>query len=356
MSFIFRNIFNFNPFIHIINKIILYISYLYSCILSYKYKKIGYYDIINTPDESRLPKNVLKGLSRGIKVNSRYLAGKVLFFKCERSNVSFFVTYKKKNFYKNMSKYIGCGLDIYEYVDGVYNWNCCIAPNGKYLMHCKYDLIKKSNDGVFAIFFPSFGIINHIFVSEELEMFNLKNLNQKTVICYGSSITQGCSASRPGLIYTNQLFMKTGYFTRNYGFSESAKGDPEVIKYISSQKADVYVLEYDHNASVQELEKTHSYVYYEIRKNNPEALIIFLTRLSGGISISLDEENYRFKIVRSTYVNAKLSGDNKVAMIRGKDLVGNNPQIYLSDDRHPNDFGMSLIANSIYDEILKAGI
>lgn len=53
------------------------------------------------------------------------------------------------------------------------------------------------------------------------------------IIVYGSSITQGASASRPGLAYPSQLSRSSGYQFINMGLSGNGKMELPVAKMLS---------------------------------------------------------------------------------------------------------------------------
>jgi hypothetical protein len=65
---------------------------------------------------------------------------------------------------------------------------------------------------------------------------------------YGSSITQGACASRPGNCYTNILARWLDAPVRNFGFAGNAKGEDYMAEEIASLELSAFVLDYDHNA------------------------------------------------------------------------------------------------------------
>ncbi|MCM8756969.1 MAG: SGNH/GDSL hydrolase family protein, partial [Candidatus Omnitrophica bacterium] len=69
------------------------------------------------------------------------------------------------------------------------------------------------------------------------------------IIIYGTSITQGGCASRPGLVYSNILSRRFNYEFINLGFSGSGRGEPEMAKIIAEiPQPLVYILDYEANA------------------------------------------------------------------------------------------------------------
>ena len=68
------------------------------------------------------------------------------------------------------------------------------------------------------------------------------------VVYYGSSITQGGCASRPGTSYQAIISRRLNCDYVNLGFSGNAKGEPAIAEYIAGLEMSVFVYDYDHNA------------------------------------------------------------------------------------------------------------
>ena len=93
----------------------------------------------------------------------------------------------------------------------------------------------------------------------------------KPILFYGSSITQGGCASRPGNAYTSMLCRTLDAEQINLGFSGCGKGEPAVAEAIAELDLAAFVLDYDHNApTVEHLEATHSNFFKIIRAKHPE--------------------------------------------------------------------------------------
>ena len=71
---------------------------------------------------------------------------------------------------------------------------------------------------------------------------------KKYVAIYGTSITQGGCASRPGMVTSNILSRKLGRHFVNLGFSGSGRAEPDMCDYLASVDCSVFVCDYDHNA------------------------------------------------------------------------------------------------------------
>jgi hypothetical protein len=313
-----------------------------------------YYSVFNSKMNERIPEDIVKNFSKGIITNSKFPASKRIIFYTNASEFILEVLYKKRCCFEHMSNKATSGIDIYiQNSNNAIKWEKCISPlNNIQMKVCETISIGEGIKEV-ILFLPAFAQIEQINIGLN-KLFYLKineRYSKKTLVIYGSSISQGCAASRPSLSYANILVRKMNMNIINLGFSESAKGEKCFIEYIATLNADIYILEYDHNVSIKDLKITHRRVYEIIRHLNKKCLIIFMTRFSGGISISLEEEEERINIIESTYNFAVINGDKNVELINGRTLFPEDKGDYFVDDRHPNDKGMSLIAEKLYEVI-----
>ena len=180
--------------------------------------------------------------------------------------------------------------------------------------------------------------------------------NEKPVVFYGSSITQGGCASRTGNDYVSLVsrWLDTDYI--NLGFSGGAKGEKEMAEYIASVPASVYVIDYDANAPTAEwLKNTHYPMYETIRKNNPTTPIVFMTYPS--IRFDYGRWATTREIIYKNYIKAKNKGDDRVYFIDGETFFGDEDWDCCSGDCcHPNDLGFYRMAKGILPvlkEVLK---
>lgn len=67
--------------------------------------------------------------------------------------------------------------------------------------------------------------------------------NKNPIVIYGTSITQGACASRPGNAWTSKLSRKTGIPVLNFGFSGNGLLEPEIINYLVTLNARVFILD-----------------------------------------------------------------------------------------------------------------
>ncbi len=172
---------------------------------------------------------------------------------------------------------------------------------------------------------------------------------QKPVVFYGSSITQGGCASRPGNCYSAILSRRMNFEHINLGFSGSAQGEPAMAEHIAGMEMSAFIYDYDYNAPTDEhYEKTYGPFFQRIRSAHPELPVICLNRPFP------EAVARRNDIIKTTVDRAREQGDKHVYFLdvnqwlkdRGIENEG-------SVDRcHPNDLGFYYMAQAV-QELLK---
>ena len=165
------------------------------------------------------------------------------------------------------------------------------------------------------------------------------------VVYYGSSITQGGCASRPGNSYSSILSRTFDTDYINLGFSGNAKGEPEIANYIKSLPMSIFVYDYDYNAPTPEhLKATHEAMFLTIREAHPETPIIMMCR---PYYTATPDSILRHQIIKTTYENALDGGDKNVYMISGRELMLLAQNDGTVDGVHPTDLGFYSMAQAL---------
>jgi len=201
----------------------------------------------------------------------------------------------------------------------------------------------------FTMFFPCYGGVKKLYIGLKKGCLLSKHkpyTHTKPVAYYGSSITQGGVASRPGNEYQGHIsrWLDTNYF--NFGFSGRARGEQVMADYFARIDASVFVIDYDYNApGPDHLRATHYNFYKTVRDKNPDTPIIMVTRPTFG---RLREDEERRSIVKATYDKATADGDKLVTFIDGETLFTDDDRDACTvDGVHPNDLGFYRMAKVI---------
>jgi hypothetical protein len=174
---------------------------------------------------------------------------------------------------------------------------------------------------------------------------------EKPIVYYGSSITQGGCASRPGNAYQAIVTQRLGINHINLGFSGSAKAEKAISDYICSLDMSAFVYDYDHNApDLDHLRATHERMFKEVRGAHPQVPIIIMSRPKYTLT---REEKVRREIIKATYENAVAQGDKNVYFIDGKALMRLCHNEGTVDNCHPNDWGFYSMASALIKVLKK---
>ncbi len=175
----------------------------------------------------------------------------------------------------------------------------------------------------------------------------------RPILFYGSSITQGGCASRPGNAYTTMLCREVDAPQINLGFSGSGKGEPAVAQAIAGLDLAVFVMDYDYNApTLEHLKKTHANFFKIIRSKKP-GLPVIMTSKCNFFGTKSDRD--RRDVIRRTYARAVRAGDKRVWLIDGKALFGTEHRDACMVDRcHPNDLGFYRMFRTILPTLVTA--
>ncbi len=290
----------------------------------------------------RLPENVAKQVNAGVASLHTCAAGGRVRFRTNSPYVA--INAKMVNVMKmpHFALTGSCGFDLY--VEGKYT--------GTYIPPFDFSdgyegVIDLSGDGIkdITINMPLYSGVSELYVglaegSEICEPTPYKY--EKPILYYGSSITQGGCASRPGTSYQSIVSRALDADFINLGFSGSARAEKEISDYIKGISASVFVYDYDHNApSIEHLRATHERMFLEIREANPSLPIIIMSRPKYTLT---DDELIRLNVIKATYENALKAGDKNVYFIDGRDLMALAKDEGTVDNCHPTDFGFASMA------------
>lgn len=215
----------------------------------------------------------------------------------------------------------------------------------------------KDKDGFFdvTINMPLYGAYRDIYVkvdkgAEIREGGKFKN--EKPVVVYGSSITQGGCAATPGTGYTNLISRHLNLYVKNLGFSGSCRGEECMAHYIAGLDMSCFIMDYEHNTPTLEyLQNTHKPFFDIIREKNPDLPII----IASAVTVDPDGQGWidRRNVVRATYEAAKAKGDKNVYFVNGGALYDTLPYGSCTvDGGHQNSMGFFAMAKG-FEDILK---
>lgn len=309
----------------------------------------------------RLPH--LDGVNDGVNILATNTAGGKIRFSTNSPYIAIRVEVDSACNMAHMTLCGSCGFDLYRFDGREETYIKTLIPSesicyGAKEFQCFANIGNSLEDGMqyITLNLPLYNGVKklEIGISPEAELdhgapFDL----DKPIVYYGSSITQGGCASRPGNAYPALITHKTNVDHVNLGFSGSACGEMAMAEYISNLSMCAFVYDYDYNAwSPEHLEETHEPFFKRIREKNPSLPVIMI---SAPYIATKDDGNKRREVIKRTYENALKSGDKNVYFIDGGHLYdGPFADSCTVDGVHPNDLGFFRMAEKIIPVIKEA--
>ncbi|MCI8388595.1 MAG: hypothetical protein HFE63_09045 [Clostridiales bacterium] len=310
----------------------------------------GLYDAKNQSVYHRIPESVAEATSDSVKGLNFETAGGRVRFKTTSRYLAMKVITKSSAKMINMCLIGSSSLDVYMSKNGGRDtFLSLFRPPYDYTTG--YDGIIELPDGEkeLTVNFPLYSGAVELYLG--LDSTSTLDAHsdykyERPVLFYGSSITQGGCASRAGMAYEAIISRRLDTNYINLGFSGSAKAEDAIVDYMASLDFSVFVCDYDHNAPNPEyLAETHEKMYTKIRTAHPDIPVIFVGKPDFWLR-SADPLKRR-DVIYNTYNNARLRGE-KVLFVDGYSLfAGEMREDCTVDGCHPNDLGMTRMADVI---------
>ena len=214
----------------------------------------------------------------------------------------------------------------------------------------------------FKIFLPLYDGIVNIEVGIDSESIIKKPLkkNKKTIIFYGTSITQGGCASRPGMAHTNIISRKLDFDCVNFGFSGNGIMEQPIAKLISESKPLFYVIECMPNMiNAENVTNKTIPLVDTIRENNTEAPIVLVDYFIPTTSIldkKTENEIRGMNLALKTEYEKMISeGYNNILYVKSKNAIGDDNEGTV-DGVHFTDLGFIRYADFLIDKFVEFGL
>jgi hypothetical protein len=179
----------------------------------------------------------------------------------------------------------------------------------------------------------------------------------KPVVFYGTSITHGGCASRPGMSFVNIVGRDLDVPVVNLGFSGSGVMEYEMSEHLARIDASCYVLDCLWNMGMA---KSGGRAGRNVDENY-EPFIRNLRRLRPGVPIVMAEmcdvwnggQNEKDRFVRTLYEKLVAEGWSDLVYLPKTGMYPDDREGTV-DGCHPNDWGMKSLAKAFGDAVRKA--
>lgn len=195
-------------------------------------------------------------------------------------------------------------------------------------------------------------VVQGIVLDEGAKLEPGKGYSQdKPVVYYGSSITQGAQATNPGATFPCLLGRWLNMDFVNLGFSGNGMGEPALARVVAEIPAAVYVIDYWANPAPEVYEKTFPEFIAIIRAKFPDTPIVVTGPYynpSEVIGSRMGQYQLAKRLLIPKLVEEKQkAGDRNIHYVDGLTLISSDQADALSDARHANSYGMFLYARGL---------
>ena len=224
----------------------------------------------------------------------------------------------------------------------------------------EYELIKNMSPDFreYKLFLPLYDGVTKLEIGiDNNALINKASPNPvKPIVFYGTSITQGGCASRPGMAHTNIISRKLDVDCINYGFSGNGRMEMPIVELISDIDASFYVIECLQNMDSEQVRERVIPLVDMIRTKHPLTPIVLVENmmyttafLDQTIETTLIQENEALKnefdkIIKRGTPNIFYIKDNK-------DFLSDNEGTV--DGVHLTDLGFLRYADYLIENFKK---
>ncbi len=174
--------------------------------------------------------------------------------------------------------------------------------------------------------------------------------DRKPIVFWGTSITQGGCASRPGMVHTAILGRRLNRPVINLGFSGNGQLESEMAQLIAEIDAAVFVLDCLPNVNANEIRERLEPAVRILRKHHTNTPILLVEDRSYTNAYLVDAQRHRNQTSRSAqravWESLKAANVPNVHILPGEWLLGEDSEGTV-DSSHPTDLGFWRQANAM---------
>ncbi len=311
----------------------------------------------------RLPKAMEEDFRPELKFLSTNSAGIAVRFRTNSSTLSVKWTLIHNYNMDHMAATGVRGVDLYTYLDDRWHYLGTARPrsSGKENVSSIISNMTSQNRE-YLVYLPLYDGVESLEIGvEQSSTITLPQSNQlvkseskKPIVFYGTSITQGGCASRPGMAYPSILSRMLNRETINLGFSGNGRMDFAMAKAIAQIDCDAVVLDCLPNTTAQSLrDSADIFISYLIEKM-PDVKFFMVENpnfpylvADSKTKMALEEEN---GVWRELFAKYTKEGRANIFYIRGDSLIGEDGESTV-DGIHFTDLGFYRYANQLFNYV-----
>lgn len=245
------------------------------------------------------------------------------------------------------------GLDLYARVDGRWRWLGIGRPTEA--EPCEATLVSGLPSGTreYLLYLPLYNGVTSVEIgvpegSTLSKALDRPESHRKPIVVYGTSITQGGCASRPGMVHTSILSRRFERPVINLGFSGSSRMEPALADLLAELDPAVYVLDCLPNMNADLVAERVGPFVRTLRKAHPETPIVLAEDryYTNGVLLAgqrkHNEANHA--ALKKVYEELIAAGVRGLTYLPGEHQIGDDGEGTV-DGSHPTDLGFMRMAD-----------
>ncbi len=185
--------------------------------------------------------------------------------------------------------------------------------------------------------------------------FPRPDARSRPIVFYGTSITQGACASRPGMAHTAILGRRLDRPVINMGFSGVGEMELDVMAYLLEIDAAAFVIDCLPNMNAEQVTQRTQPLVQMLRASKPDVPILLVEdRSYSDAHLRRDPRDRNRKsraALRAAYHALQAEGVSGLHYLKGDDLLGHDGEATV-DGSHPNDLGFMRHADA-FEPVLR---
>jgi hypothetical protein len=315
-------------------------------------------DVLYEPGFHRLSiaeREAIQAINPGVSWHALHSSGIQALFETDSMNLRFTVTLLQASFMTNMSPTGHSGIDLYvlDEHDEYRLLDVANVPSGLTTYAVDFGHFSDGQMRKYLLNLPVYNAVLEVSLEldDDATIRPDEPNHQGRIAVYGTSIVQGGSVSRPGMLFTNILFRWRRQEILNFGFSGSALCEPSVARMIGSRpNLTGLVIDSEANAGTDlRLRERLNGFLAAFRETYPNVPILLVSRVGFAMDLYDEHRHQLMHDYRTWLQNLSRSERRKghrVAFLDGSKIFGTNPAEMTVDGIHPSDLGSMALAQS----------
>ena len=308
----------------------------------------------------RLPASAEKTVTPAVWKLSRDSAGMMVRFKTDATAISVHYKLNKKELAMPHMPATGVsGVDLYARdTDGKWKWVMVTKPTAQ---EVQAEIINGLAPGEreYAAYLPLYNGVEFLSIGvAKGSTFEGLAPRQKPIVFYGTSITHGACASRPGMVHTAILGRRLDMPVVNLGFSGNGRMDEAVGDILAQIDAAAYVIDCLPDMGPADVTAKCIPLVKQLRAAKPETPIILVEdrRLTNNWIIPT---KYQFHTdnhaaLKAAYETLQNEGVKNLHYIPGDSLYGDDTE-GSTDASHASDLGFMRQAD-VFEPVIRQAL